>query len=179
MCVAARAESRDARTGARTVIETSDRVRGVRGRTGQAGLLPSARPGGCTPGTHKNFYPPSGLWPCGADVRQRPAQARASARRSKARIDSGGTPPVRGRTGQAAFLRSAKAGRSQKIYRRGREPANRSSAAFSRRSRARLAQSEHGRLEIRKGSRMEKSQCLCGFQNLTQGSRTNASSCHS
>ena len=64
-----------------------------------------------------------------ADVRQRPAQARASARRSRARIDSGGTPPVRGRTGQAAFLRSAKAGRSQKIYRRGREPANRSSAA--------------------------------------------------
>ena len=132
----------------------------VRGRTGQAGLLPSARPGGCTPGTHKNFYPPSGLWPCGADVRQCPAQARASARRSRARIDSGGTPPVRGRTGQFAerahwragsyrdvtsraregpFAAGKKPERSQRSQWRGRVLSSRSSAALSRRSVAGLA----------------------------------------
>ena len=40
----------------------------------------------------------------GADVRYRPVQARASARRSKARRDSGGTPP-QGR-GLPPYLRS-------------------------------------------------------------------------
>ncbi len=112
----------------------------VRGRTGQAGLLRSARAGGCTPGMPvRGRTGQADLLPSARPERaqQSPRRGRvlssrssaALSRRSVARIDSGGTPPVRGRTGQAAFLRSAKAGRSQKIYRRGREPANRSSAA--------------------------------------------------
>ena len=64
-------------------------------RSRHAALPPSARAGSCAPG-----MPPSRLRQgrkrpsetSAADVRYRPVQARASARRSKARIDSGGTP---------------------------------------------------------------------------------------
>ena len=112
----------------------------VRGRTGHAALSPSARAGGCTPGMPASCVPQGRKGPSeisGADASQRIDQARASARRSKARfdsggtpprtrgtgsirrgisrrpkarIDSGGTPPVRGRTGHAALSPSARAG---------------------------------------------------------------------
>ena len=68
----------------------------VRGRTGHAALSPSARAGGCTPGMPASCVPQGRKGPSeisGADASQRIDQARASARRSKARFDSGGTPP--------------------------------------------------------------------------------------
>ena len=68
---------------------------------------------------------------------------RGASRRSKARIDSGGTPPVRGRTGQAGFLPAARPERTQQNHRRGREASARSGAALSRRPKARIAQREH------------------------------------
>ena len=48
------------------------------------------------------------------------------------------------RSRHAAFLRSAKAERTQQSPRRGRELSSRSSAAFSRRSEVRIVQSGHG-----------------------------------
>ena len=149
----------------------------------------------------------------GADARDRLDQARASARRPLARIDSGGTPPVRGRTGQAALSPSARAGscapgmppsrlrqgrgaalqacrppaygkggelrsrhaalsptaraeRSQQSHRRGRASASCTSAALSRRSRARIDSGGTPRLEIRKCTSERKTQCLCGFRHL-------------
>ena len=75
--------------GARAVIGPSARLRGVRGRTGHAAFLRPAKAGGCTPG-----MPPSCLRQgrkglskaTPADVHCRFDQARASARRSRARL---------------------------------------------------------------------------------------------
>ena len=83
-------KSRDGRTGARAVIGTSTRVRG-RGR-----LL-----------RERNRKGPNKA--SGADVLCRFDQHERS-ELPRARIDSGGTPPVRGRTGQAALSPSARAG---------------------------------------------------------------------
>ena len=136
-------KSRDGRTGARAVIGTSTRLRG-RGRLlrerNRKGPNKASGAGAWPHGPSRPLAFGKGGGPgktSGADVRQRPAQARASARRPKARfdsggtpprtrgtgsirrgisrrpkarIDSGGTPPVRGRTGQAALSPSARAG---------------------------------------------------------------------
>ena len=86
-----------------------------------------------------------------ADARHRPAQARASARRSVLGL---AMPPSCLRQGRgrpvkpsarglhprhAGFLPAARPERSQRNYRRGREASARSSAAFRRRSVARIA----------------------------------------
>ena len=62
----------------------------------QAGFLRSARPGGCIPGKPASCVPQGRKGPSettGADVRYRSAQARASARRSVARIVQSGHGP--------------------------------------------------------------------------------------
>ena len=79
-CVAARANSRDARTGARAVIETSPRVRGVRGRTGQAAFLRSAKAG-----RSQKIY--------SARTRASESIKRGASRRSEARIVQSGHGP--------------------------------------------------------------------------------------
>ena len=132
--------------GARAIIRTSARLRGVRGRTGQAALSPSARAGSCAPGTSASCLRQGREGPSettGADVRQRPAQARASARRC---VAARGKPPSRLRQGRgrpvkpsarglhprhAGFLPAARPERSQRNYRRGRELTSRSSAGVS------------------------------------------------
>ena len=143
----------------------------VRGRTGHAGFLPTARPGGCTPGMpasclRQDRKGPSKPTP--ADVRQRPAQARhfaaapgreltaqalgrellsGSTRRGRetaARSSTSASSPVRGRTGHAGFLPTARPERSQQSQWRGRAFSSRSGAAFRRRPRARIVQSGHG-----------------------------------
>ena len=119
--------------------------------------------GGCTPGKPASCVPQGRKGHSkinGADARYRLDQARASARRSKARIDSGGTPPVRGRTGHAALSPSARAGgctpgMPASCVPQGRKgPSEISGAdasqridqarASARRSRARIGQSGHG-----------------------------------
>ena len=108
---------------ARAVIGTSPRVRGrVRGRTGQAALSPSARAGSCAPGTSASCVRQGRKGPnetTGADVRVRLDQARRFAAAPWRELPRAGTH-------------------------RGRAFASRSSAAFSRRSEARIVQSGHG-----------------------------------
>ena len=68
----------------------------VRGRTGQAAFLRSARAGGCTPGMPASCVPQGRKGPretSGAHALLPFDEARASARRSVARRDSGGAPP--------------------------------------------------------------------------------------
>ena len=80
----------------------------VRGRTGHAAFLPSARPGGCTPGKPPSCVPQGRKGHSkinGAHARHRPAQARASARRSVARLAPCGHAPRRDSGGTPLFLK--------------------------------------------------------------------------